>query len=59
MFRGLRPYWAVDVSDKVYAAEGREEKNGDEIGIRRMGPLEVWGLTGWYLSLLMRALDVW
>ena len=28
----------------------------DEVGAGR-GGLEVWGLTGWYLSLLMRALS--
>ena len=30
----------------------------DEIGAGR-GGLEVWGLTGWYLSLLMRALEIY
>ena len=31
----------------------------DEIGGGREGRLEVWGLTGWYLSALMRILRVY
>lgn len=30
----------------------------DEIGGGRDGKLEVWGLTGWYLGLLMQALGM-
>jgi nudix motif 8 len=60
MFRDLQPYWAVNVSDKVNRAEGLiEETEVDDIGGRRETVLEIWGLTGWYLSLFMRALEVW
>lgn len=59
LFRDLRPYWAVDVSDKVNAVERRVEENVEQVSDKREGGLEVWGLTGWYLSLLMRALEVW
>lgn len=58
-FRGGRPYWAIDVSDLVPPGgpwessdtRGQSEING--------GRLEVWGLTGWYLSLLMKVLKVY
>lgn len=58
-FRGGRPYWAIDVSDLVPSgspwelsdARGQSETNG--------GRLEVWGLTAWYLSLLMKMLKVY
>ena len=58
-FRGGRPYWAIDVSDLVPPGgpwessdtRGQSEING--------GSLEVWGLTGWYLSLLMKMLKVY
>ncbi|KAF8495586.1 NUDIX hydrolase domain-like protein [Gautieria morchelliformis] len=62
MFRDLRPYWAVNVSDKVNGAERLpvvEETEVDDIGGRGETVLEIWGLTGWYLSLFMRALEVW
>lgn len=73
MFRGQRPYWAIDVSDLV---EGDADQKGlsdgkniseppgaiqellDEVGGGRGGRLEVWGLTGWYLSLLMETLQI-
>ena len=62
-FRGITPYWAINVSDIVSSSAGRKitfapETNVDEIGGGREGRLEVWGLTGWYLNLLMRALEV-
>jgi 8-oxo-dGTP pyrophosphatase MutT (NUDIX family) len=44
LFRGREPYFTVDVTDLV------QESNG--IGI------EIWGLTGWYLTLLMRILKL-
>lgn len=58
-FRGGRPYWAIDVSDLVLHGgpwessdtHGQSQTNG-----RR---LEVFGLTGWYLSLLMKVLKVY
>ena len=72
LFRGERPYWAVDVTDIVSSSavkDGDSSKGGekkrmewsgetdiDEVGGGRGGKLEVWGLTGWYLNLLMRAL---
>lgn len=31
----------------------------DEVGGGKEGRLEVWGLTGWYVNLLMRTLGVW
>lgn len=31
----------------------------DEIGGGKAGRLEVWGLTGWYLNLLMKALNIY
>jgi len=61
MFRGSRPYWAVDVTDIVKGVGGVDWTGAtpiDEVGGGREGRLEVWGLTGWYVSLLMRALDV-
>lgn len=79
LFRGQRPYWAVDVADLVRNVEGdkvgihavatemdadlmysstRSEPQ-DEVGSGKEGRLEVWGLTGWYLSLLMRTLNVY
>jgi hypothetical protein len=30
----------------------------DEIGPGRFGKTEVWGLTGWYLNVLMRRLGI-
>jgi len=59
LFRDLQPYWAVDVSDKVNASVHTTGEIADEVGGGRNGHLEVWGLTGWYLSRLMHALDVW
>ncbi|KAG7093767.1 hypothetical protein E1B28_007415 [Marasmius oreades] len=70
LFRGNRPYWTVGVSDIVEdgtigngSLDG--ERNGviqeddSEIGPGRYGHLEVWGLTGWYLNLLMRRLKMY
>lgn len=56
-----RRYWAVDVRDFVeveISAEPAAEQR-DEVGGGKDGRLEVWGLTGWYLSLLMRVLGVY
>ncbi len=63
-FRGQQgvPYWAVDVTDLV-TGNGRVHEKGaeevvDEVGEGRDGRLEVWGLTGWYMGLLMEALGM-
>ncbi|KAF7370861.1 hypothetical protein MSAN_00719800 [Mycena sanguinolenta] len=59
LFRGDRPYWAVEVSDLVsgedglpFISESVEKPFEDDIGAGQEGRLEVWGLTGWYLHLL-------
>jgi hypothetical protein len=62
--RGLdmAPYWAVGVSDLVPGGTGAWNAAAgqpDEVGGGRDGALEVWGLTGWYLNVLMRALGVY
>lgn len=64
MFRGQRPYWAIDVSDLngvlptelVEGQKGEESVDDNEIGPGMNGKLEIWGLTGWYLSLFMQQL---
>ena len=60
-FRGWAPYWAVDVSDIAGGDSGVDwtaETSLDEVGGGREGKLEVWGLTGWYTNLFMRAIGV-
>ncbi|RDB23857.1 putative Nudix hydrolase NudL [Hypsizygus marmoreus] len=68
LFRGERPYTVVDVTDIVHAAGGKtlgitamtsEESVNGGCDVGRKGRIEVWGLTGWYLSLLMRTLQVY
>lgn len=72
LFRGLTPYYAIDVSDiisthdseQVVSSDGQvpwasDPAGRDEIGGGREGRLEVWGLTGWYLNVLMRILGVY
>ncbi|KAI0923980.1 hypothetical protein AcW1_006776 [Taiwanofungus camphoratus] len=72
LFRGARPYYAVSVADivsgpgAVHADRANAElhmvnnpQQRDEIGGGREGRLEVWGLTGWYLSELMRILGIY
>jgi 8-oxo-dGTP pyrophosphatase MutT (NUDIX family) len=56
-FRGEEPYWAIDVSDLVQSAPRTElsRLDGDEQG----QCLQVWGLTGWYLFLFMKALEIY
>jgi len=55
-FRGGRPYWAVEVSDLIKDVPQLSRASGD-------GPkakvVEVWGLTGWYLFQLMKALKIY
>jgi len=59
LFRDLQPYWAVDVSDRVDTAVETAPEVADEVGGGREGRLEIWGLTGWYLSLFMRVMGTW
>lgn len=61
LFRGNSPYWAITVSDLVDPIWIPEKESGviDEVGGGRAGRLEVWGLTGWYLNLLMKALEMY
>ena len=72
LFRGQRPYWAIDVSDiiaahttgEVVSTAAQEDwasdpEQRDEIGGGLEGRLDVWGLTGWYLNVLLRTLGVY
>ncbi|KAG2011691.1 NUDIX hydrolase [Coprinopsis cinerea AmutBmut pab1-1] len=64
LFRGERPYWVLDVTDivsqHVDVEPPRPGRDGeDEVGAGVEGKIEVWGLTGWYISLLMRKLGVY
>jgi len=56
-FRGKEPYWAVEVSDLIKGTPqtewGRASGDGSEERV------EVWGLTGWYLFLFMKALKLY
>ncbi|KAH9072123.1 NUDIX hydrolase domain-like protein [Lactarius deliciosus] len=56
-FRGGEPYWAIDVSDLVQSVSQTElsRLDGDEPG----EGLHVWGLTGWYLFVFMKALKIY
>ncbi|KAI0272469.1 NUDIX hydrolase domain-like protein [Gloeopeniophorella convolvens] len=56
-FRGGQPYWAVEVSDLIQGEPRVEPSRVDGSG--RGERLEVWGLTGWYNFLLMRALGIY
>ena len=69
MFRGFHPYWAVNVTDLVESTKNDKTVNRDgvpwapetgidEVGEGIGGKLEVWGLTGWYINVLMRALGI-
>jgi len=57
-FRGQEPYWVVDVTDMVQPTRMAEGIR-IELGPGEDGRIEVWGLTGWYLSLLMKILQVY
>jgi len=73
LFRGQRPYWAVEASDLVrddgadiYLTSGSIEPSADRPASTdncgdwpKERRLEIWGLTGWYLSLLMKAFEVY
>lgn len=58
LFRGGEPYPTVDVTDLVTGVDWAKQGSTpvDEVGGGRAGRLEVWGLTGWYLSAFLRAL---
>ena len=58
-FRGSSSYWTCDVTDLV--EPGTEWSNagassGNEVDGGFDGRLEIWGLTGWYLNLLLKVL---
>lgn len=59
-FRGGITYYACDATDLVEKNVEwvNDEAQRDEIGGGRNGRLEVWGLTGWYLNLLMKAFNL-
>lgn len=73
LFRGERLYTAIDVTDLVRLGVGEQAgltavsneervedgKKMDVVGHAHEGRMEVWGLTGWYLSSLMRILQVY
>jgi hypothetical protein len=75
LFRGERPYTAIDVTDLIpgqlgegeqvsltaVSHEERAESSDENVTISdaQEERMEVWGLTGWYLSLLMRILQVY
>jgi nudix motif 8 len=56
-FRGEEPYWAIDVSDLVQSVPQTKlsRLDGEEQG----ECLHVWGITGWYLFSLMKALKIY
>ncbi|KAF6761577.1 NUDIX hydrolase domain-like protein [Ephemerocybe angulata] len=62
MFRGGRPYWSIDVTDIVskHIEVELDPTSGsvDEVGSGVAGKVEVWGLTGWYLSLILKKLRI-
>lgn len=66
LYRGQEPYYPIDVTDIVQSAlkeEGvittKQGETEDEVGPGVDGRIEVWGLTGWYVTLLMKALHVY
>lgn len=66
LYRGKEPYYPIDVTDIVRSALKEDEmiatKKGeteDEVGPGVDGRVEVWGLTGWYVTLLMKALHIY
>lgn len=56
-FRGKEPYWAVEVSDLIKGAPQTELDRASGDGSEER--VEVWGLTGWYLFLFMKALKLY
>ena len=75
LFRGDRPYYAIDVSDIIRArfqdparsdvVSSTDDPSGanDPQSRDEIGGqeerLEAWGLTGWYLTILFRTLGVY
>lgn len=62
LFRGDAPYFCIDVSDLCPSELWQHDldpQGRDEIGGGQNGKLEVWGLTGWYLTLFMRVLEAY
>lgn len=68
LFRGYRPYYSVNVTDVVRGNPGQrlqappphDAVDDTEIGSGKIaGTVEIWGLTGWYLTLLMRTLRLY
>jgi nudix motif 8 len=65
LFRDERPYTVLDVTDFVQAGAGGEvsitaaSNEKGEVSGKKEGRIEVWGLTGWYLSLLMKTLRIY
>lgn len=67
-FREGRPYWAISVADLLQDVQPsivdvNEQKYADHIpnavdSNKLEEGLEVWGLTGWYLSLVMKILKI-
>lgn len=56
-YRKQEPYWVIDVTDMV---QPETVTNGTDVqGASGSGRIEIWGLTGWYLSLLMKILKVY
>lgn len=59
LYRSSRPYWTIDVSDLVpQRIRIRSDANHDLVEQIGSEKLEVWGLTGWYLSLVIKALGI-
>lgn len=61
-FRNGEPYWAITVTDLIDDGKvdwSSDPAQRDEIGGGRGGSLEVWGLTGWYLSLWSKVINVY
>ncbi|KAI6164462.1 NUDIX hydrolase domain-like protein [Pisolithus thermaeus] len=59
LFRASRPYWTLDVSDLVpQRVQTRGDVDHNLVEKTAGEKLEVWGLTGWYLSLIMEVLGI-
>jgi hypothetical protein len=66
LYRRQEPYKVVDVTDMVQStirssirAETVTNRTAEEIKDQIDERIEVWGLTGWYLSLLLKILQVY
>lgn len=57
-FRGVAPYWAVNVTDMIGGSSVDWTVETPSINRERQGTLEIWGLTGWYVNVLMRVLEI-